>query len=190
MRSSATGSAPATGACCAMVTCYLEGRIKEMIIRGGENISPAEIEEVLLAHPAVRDAVCFGVPDDKYGELVGAAVTLRADAEPRRSDRALPRAARRLQGARAGSTCWRRFRARRQARSSGAGSESSSPSAGLAHEVRGARRRRDRRLCRSRPRPRRGRRHADRQGRPPAGDGRATVSGSSRRAATSPPAPR
>jgi acyl-CoA synthetase (AMP-forming)/AMP-acid ligase II len=62
---------------------YLEGRIKEMIIRGGENIAPAEIEQVLIAHPAVRDAVCFGVPDAKYGELVGAAVTLQADVEPR-----------------------------------------------------------------------------------------------------------
>jgi acyl-CoA synthetase (AMP-forming)/AMP-acid ligase II len=62
---------------------YLEGRIKEMIIRGGENIAPAEIEQVLASHPAVRDAVCFGVPDAKYGELVGAAVTLRAEAEPR-----------------------------------------------------------------------------------------------------------
>jgi acyl-CoA synthetase (AMP-forming)/AMP-acid ligase II len=62
---------------------YLEGRIKEMIIRGGENISPAEIEQVLLAHPAVRDAVCFGVADEKYGELVGAAVTLSADADER-----------------------------------------------------------------------------------------------------------
>jgi len=62
---------------------YLEGRIKEMIIRGGENIAPAEIEQVLASHPAVGDAVCFGVPDAKYGELVGAAVTLRADAEPR-----------------------------------------------------------------------------------------------------------
>jgi oxalate---CoA ligase len=60
---------------------YLEGRLKEMIIRGGENIAPAEIEQVLLSHPAVRDAVCFGVPDEKYGELVGAAVTLGADAE-------------------------------------------------------------------------------------------------------------
>ena len=60
---------------------FLEGRIKEMIIRGGENIAPAEIEQVLLSHPAVRDAVCFGVPDDKYGELVGAAVTLGGDAE-------------------------------------------------------------------------------------------------------------
>ena len=60
---------------------YLEGRLKEMIIRGGENIAPAEIEQVLLSHPAVRDAVCFGVPDEKYGELVGAAVTLGAEAE-------------------------------------------------------------------------------------------------------------
>jgi oxalate---CoA ligase len=55
---------------------YLEGRLKEMIIRGGENIAPAEIEQVLQSHPAVRDAVCFGVADEKYGELVGAAVTL------------------------------------------------------------------------------------------------------------------
>ena len=60
----------------------LEGRLKEMIIRGGENIAPAEIEQVLQSHPAVRDAVCFGVPDEKYGELVGAAVTLGAAAEP------------------------------------------------------------------------------------------------------------
>ncbi len=59
---------------------YLEGRLKEMILRGGENIAPAEIEQVLLAHPAVRDAVCFGVPDEKYGELVSAAVTLTAEA--------------------------------------------------------------------------------------------------------------
>jgi acyl-CoA synthetase (AMP-forming)/AMP-acid ligase II len=59
----------------------LHGRIKEMIIRGGENIAPAEIEQVLVSHPAVRDAVCFGLPDDKYGELVAAAVTLDQDAE-------------------------------------------------------------------------------------------------------------
>jgi len=59
----------------------LEGRLKEMILRGGENIGPAEIEQVLLAHPAVSDAVCFGVPDDKYGELVAAAVTLVGDAD-------------------------------------------------------------------------------------------------------------
>ena len=62
---------------------YLEGRLKEMILRGGENIAPAEVEQVLLAHPAVRDAVCFGVPDEKYGELVGAAVTVSADVPAR-----------------------------------------------------------------------------------------------------------
>jgi acyl-CoA synthetase (AMP-forming)/AMP-acid ligase II len=58
---------------------YLEGRIKEMILRGGENISPAEIEQVLLAHPAVGDVVCFGLPDEKYGELPAVAVTLSQD---------------------------------------------------------------------------------------------------------------
>jgi len=59
----------------------LEGRLKELILRGGENISPYEIEAVLLGHPAVSDAICFGVDDDKYGERVGAAVVLNADAE-------------------------------------------------------------------------------------------------------------
>jgi oxalate---CoA ligase len=58
----------------------LKGRLKEMIIRGGENVSPAEVEEILLSHPAVRDAACFGVPDEKYGEEVAAAVSLQADA--------------------------------------------------------------------------------------------------------------
>jgi acyl-CoA synthetase (AMP-forming)/AMP-acid ligase II len=57
----------------------LHGRIKEMILRGGENIAPAEIEQVLMSHPAVRDAVCFGIEDDKYGELVAAAVTLHGE---------------------------------------------------------------------------------------------------------------
>jgi acyl-CoA synthetase (AMP-forming)/AMP-acid ligase II len=58
---------------------YLEGRLKEMILRGGENISPAEIEQALLAHPAVTDAVCFGVSDARYGEVPAAAVTLGQD---------------------------------------------------------------------------------------------------------------
>jgi acyl-CoA synthetase (AMP-forming)/AMP-acid ligase II len=61
----------------------LEGRLKEMIMRGGENISPYEIEEVLLAHPAVRDAVCFGIDDEKYGERIGAAVALDGEATER-----------------------------------------------------------------------------------------------------------
>ena len=68
---------------------YLEGRLKEMIIRGGENISPAEIEQALLAHPAVTDAVCFGVADDKYGELpCPRRSPSHGDVEPARADRA------------------------------------------------------------------------------------------------------
>jgi acyl-CoA synthetase (AMP-forming)/AMP-acid ligase II len=60
----------------------LAGRIKELIIRGGENISPGEVEDVLKAHPAVADAVCFGIDDDKYGQVVGAAVVLKGEADP------------------------------------------------------------------------------------------------------------
>jgi fatty-acyl-CoA synthase len=52
----------------------IAGRIKDMIIRGGENIYPREIEEVLIAHPAVADASVLGVPDEYYGEVVGAAI--------------------------------------------------------------------------------------------------------------------
>ena len=55
---------------------FLEGRLKELIIRGGENISPFEIEAALAAHPLVTDAVAFAIPDDRYGEEVGAAVVL------------------------------------------------------------------------------------------------------------------
>lgn len=52
----------------------LDGRIKEMINRGGEKISPLEIEDVLLRHPAVSEAAVYGRPDAKYGEQVAAAV--------------------------------------------------------------------------------------------------------------------
>jgi acyl-CoA synthetase (AMP-forming)/AMP-acid ligase II len=55
----------------------LRGRLKEMIIRGGENISPYEIEAVLQAHPDEAEAVVFGVDDRKYGQTVAAAVILR-----------------------------------------------------------------------------------------------------------------
>jgi acyl-CoA synthetase (AMP-forming)/AMP-acid ligase II len=58
----------------------LVGRIKELIIRGGEKISPREIDEVLLAHPAVAEAVCFGVAHPTWGEEVAAAVVLREPA--------------------------------------------------------------------------------------------------------------
>jgi acyl-CoA synthetase (AMP-forming)/AMP-acid ligase II len=56
---------------------HLVARIKELINRGGEKISPREIDEVLLAHPAVAEAVCFGVPHATWGEEVEAAVVLR-----------------------------------------------------------------------------------------------------------------
>jgi len=52
----------------------ITGRIKDLIIRGGENIHPLEIENCLLAHPAVSETSVVGVPDEKYGEVVGAFV--------------------------------------------------------------------------------------------------------------------
>jgi acyl-CoA synthetase (AMP-forming)/AMP-acid ligase II len=58
----------------------LVGRIKELINRGGEKISPREIDEVLLRHPAVAEAVAFGVPHRMWGEEVAAAVVLREGA--------------------------------------------------------------------------------------------------------------
>jgi len=56
---------------------FLEGRADDVIVRGGENISPGEIEETLLAHPAVADAVVVAVPSEQWGEAVAAAVVLR-----------------------------------------------------------------------------------------------------------------
>jgi fatty-acyl-CoA synthase len=56
------------------------GRIKDMIIRGGENIYPREIEEFLYTHPAVADVQVVGVPDVRYGEELMAWVVLRDDA--------------------------------------------------------------------------------------------------------------
>jgi fatty-acyl-CoA synthase len=57
--------------------CNIVGRVKDMIIRGGENISPREIEEFLYRHPAVFDVTVVGVPDAKYGEAVCACVRVR-----------------------------------------------------------------------------------------------------------------
>ena len=62
----------------------LTGRIKELINRGGEKIAPAEIDDVLLEHPAVAEAAAFGVPDAKYGEEVWAAVVLKGDSDAER----------------------------------------------------------------------------------------------------------
>src|SRR3989442_7041648 len=58
----------------------ITGRIKDLIIRGGENIAPKEIEDRLREHPAVADAYVYGVPDSLFGEAVSACVRLKADA--------------------------------------------------------------------------------------------------------------
>jgi acyl-CoA synthetase (AMP-forming)/AMP-acid ligase II len=55
---------------------YLEGRLDDVIVRGGENISPGEIEDALLEHPLVNEAAVVGVPDQQWGERVAAAVVL------------------------------------------------------------------------------------------------------------------
>ena len=59
---------------------FLEGRADDVIVRGGENLSPGEIEDVLLTHPAVADVAVVGVPDEQWGEAVAAAVVAKAGA--------------------------------------------------------------------------------------------------------------
>jgi acyl-CoA synthetase (AMP-forming)/AMP-acid ligase II len=58
---------------------FLEGRADDVIVRGGENLSPGEIEDVLLEHPAVRDAAVVGIPDEQWGEGVAAAIVVKPD---------------------------------------------------------------------------------------------------------------
>jgi oxalate---CoA ligase len=55
----------------------LTGRIKELINRAGEKISPLEVDAAMLSHPAVAEAVSFSMPDDMYGEVVAAAIVLK-----------------------------------------------------------------------------------------------------------------
>ena len=57
--------------------CNIVGRAKDMVIRGGENIYPREVEEFLYSHPKIQDVQCIGVPDPKYGEELCACVILR-----------------------------------------------------------------------------------------------------------------
>jgi fatty-acyl-CoA synthase len=64
-----------TGDLCAMDArgyCTVEGRLKDMIIRGGENIYPRELEELLFKHPSVGEVAVVGLPDARWGEVVAA----------------------------------------------------------------------------------------------------------------------
>ena len=56
---------------------FITGRIKELIIKGGENIAPREIDEVLLRHPAVLEAAAVGIPDKHYGQEIMACIVKR-----------------------------------------------------------------------------------------------------------------
>jgi acyl-CoA synthetase (AMP-forming)/AMP-acid ligase II len=58
---------------------YIRDRVKDMIISGGENVYPAEVESVLMGHPAVADVAVIGVPDDRWGETVKAVVVPSAE---------------------------------------------------------------------------------------------------------------
>src|SRR3954451_6564737 len=66
--------------------CNIVGRIKDMVIRGGENIYPREIEEFLYGHPDVEDVQVIGVPDERYGEELCAWIRMRPGAEPLDAD--------------------------------------------------------------------------------------------------------
>ena len=66
--------------------CNIVGRIKDMVIRGGENIYPREIEEFLYQHPDIEDVQVVGVPDERYGEELCAWVRIRTGAEPLDAD--------------------------------------------------------------------------------------------------------
>lgn len=59
----------------------ITGRVKEMIIRGGENLFPAEIEAALLEHPVIAEVAVVGVPDEKWGEIVAAFLRLAEGAQ-------------------------------------------------------------------------------------------------------------
>ena len=59
---------------------YVDGRLDDVIVRGAENISPGEVEEVLMAHAAVAEAAVIGIPDAEWGEAVAAVVVLHAGA--------------------------------------------------------------------------------------------------------------
>jgi acyl-CoA synthetase (AMP-forming)/AMP-acid ligase II len=65
---------------------FIQDRIKDMIVSGGENVYPAEIEQVLYEHPAIADVAVIGIPDDTWGEAVHAIVQLKPGAEATAED--------------------------------------------------------------------------------------------------------
>jgi long-chain acyl-CoA synthetase len=65
---------------------YLHDRVKDMIVSGGENVYPAEVENALMKHPAVADVAVIGVPDEKWGEAVKAIVVKAPDTDPTEAD--------------------------------------------------------------------------------------------------------
>ena len=91
-------------------TCTSPGRIKELINRGGEKISPHEVEDALLKHPAVTEAVAFSLPDAKYGETVGAVVVLTGEADEDGAAAPLPASCSPSSRCRRGSSRWTRSR--------------------------------------------------------------------------------
>ena len=62
--------------------CRVLGRLRDMIIRGGENVYPREIEDVLITHPAVADVAVLGLPDDDWGETVAACIRPSGTEQP------------------------------------------------------------------------------------------------------------
>lgn len=65
---------------------FLSGRADDVIVRGGENMSPGEIEDVLLTHPGIADAAAVGIPSAEWGEAVGVAIQTRGDDPPSDAD--------------------------------------------------------------------------------------------------------
>jgi long-chain acyl-CoA synthetase len=77
---------------------YIHDRIKDMVITGAENVYPAEVENVLMGHPAVADAAVIGIPDERWGETVKAVLVRAADAELVADDEVLAYCRTRLAG--------------------------------------------------------------------------------------------
>jgi len=65
---------------------YLHDRVKDMIVSGGENVSPTEVENVLMTHPEVGDVAVIGVPDERWGEAVKAVVVPAVGTSPSEAD--------------------------------------------------------------------------------------------------------